>query len=78
MKLFAGDYLLEAFSGVAVGAVSSVDMWFDGWQVGMAFAAVPPPPTHACVYVCVFVPALCSTKLVPAMKQLLGQLITTP
>lgn len=34
----------------------------------------PLPPMH----VCVCVPALCSTKLVPALKQLLGQLITTP
>lgn len=29
-------------------------------------------------YACVFVPALCSTMLVPAVKQLLGQLITNP
>lgn len=43
--------------------------------ISMAHSAVPPSP-HACDNV--FVPALCSAKLVPAVKQLLDQLIRTP
>lgn len=61
------------FSGVLVHSL--------GLLVGMAYSAVSPPspsPLASCMCDNVFVPALCSAKLVPAVKQLLGQLIRTP
>lgn len=42
---------------------------------GLCRSAPSPPAMHVCV---MFVPALCSTTPVPAVKQLLGRLITNP